>query len=56
MQVIKKLLGQQKDKKMHTIYYASINMDETHINYATIEKELLTIVYVIDKFCSYLVG
>jgi len=50
------VLGQRKDKKLHAIYYASRTLDEAQINYATIEKELLAIVFAIDKFRSYLVG
>jgi len=50
------VLGQRKDKKLHAIYYASRTLDEAQINYATTEKELLAIVFAIDKFCSYLVG
>ena len=50
------VLGQRKDKKMHAIYYASRTLDDAQINYATTEKELLAIVYAIDKFRSYLVG
>lgn len=45
-----------KDKKMHAIYYASITLYEEQINYETIEKELLVVVFAINKFCSYLVG
>ena len=50
------VLGQWKDKKLHVIYYASRTMDETQCRYATIEKELLAIVYAFEKFRSYLVG
>ncbi|RDX93077.1 Retrovirus-related Pol polyprotein, partial [Mucuna pruriens] len=34
----------------------SRTMDPTKLNYTTIEKELLVIVFVLDKFCSYLLG
>jgi len=50
------VLGHQRDKKMHAIYYASRTINEAQVNYATIEKELLAIVYTIDKLCSNLVG
>lgn len=50
------VLGQNKDKKVHGIYYASRTLDEVQMNYATIEKELLVVVFAIDKFQSYLVG
>ena len=48
--------GQRKDKKLHVIYYASRYLDTTQLNYATTEKELLAVIFVIDKFRSYLVG
>jgi len=50
------VLGQQKDKKLHVIYYASRMIDEAQCRYATTEKELLAIVYALEKFRSYLVG
>jgi len=50
------VLGQRKDKKMHTIYYVSKTLDEAQVNYATTEKESLAVVYAIDKFRQYLVG
>jgi len=40
----------------HAIAYASRTMTEAQLNYATIEKELLAVVFAIDKFRSYLVG
>ena len=50
------VLGQTKDKKYHTIAYASKTLTWPQLNYATIEKELVAIVFAIDKFRSYLVG
>lgn len=39
----------------HTIYYASRTLIEAQINYTTIEKELLVVVFAFYKFISYLV-
>ena len=50
------VLGQTKDKKHHAIAYASKTLTGPQLNYATTEKELLAIVFAIDKFRSYLVG
>ncbi|RDX89332.1 Retrovirus-related Pol polyprotein from transposon 17.6, partial [Mucuna pruriens] len=41
---------------MHVISYASRTMDPTQQNYTTTEKELLAIVFALDKFRSYLLG
>ena len=49
-------MGQRKEGKPYVIYYASKLLDEAQINYTTMEKELLAIVYAFDKFISYLVG
>jgi hypothetical protein len=50
------VLGQTKDRKHHIISYASKTLSRPQLNYATTEKELLTIIFAIDKFRSYLVG
>ena len=50
------VLGQTKDKKHHAIAYASKTLTGAQVNYATTEKELLAVVFAIDKFSSYLVG
>jgi len=50
------VLGQTKDKKHHAISYASKTLIGPQLNYATTEKELLAVVFAIDKFRSYLVG
>ncbi|RVW63240.1 Retrovirus-related Pol polyprotein from transposon 17.6 [Vitis vinifera] len=50
------VLGQREDGKPYVIYYASKTLNEAQRNYTTTEKELLAIVFVLDKFCAYLVG
>nr|KYP44893.1 Retrovirus-related Pol polyprotein from transposon 17.6 [Cajanus cajan] len=50
------VLGQRKSKIFHAIHYASKVLNETQVNYATTEKELLAIVYELEKFRSYLIG
>ena len=50
------VLGQRKDGKLHAIYYACKTLDPSQMNYATIEKELLAVVFAIEKFRSYLLG
>ncbi|XP_042460227.1 uncharacterized protein K02A2.6-like [Zingiber officinale] len=54
--VVGAVLGQRKDKVLHTIHYASKTLDVAQMNYYTTKKELLAIVFAIDKFRSYLVG
>jgi hypothetical protein len=49
-------LGQTKDKKHHAIAYASKTLTGPQLNYATTDKQLLAVVYAIDKCISYLVG
>lgn len=53
---IEAILGQKRDKIFRPIYYASRTLNETQKNYATIEKELLAVVFAFDKFRSYLIG
>ena len=50
------VLGQTKDKKHHAIAYASKTLSGAQLNYATTEKEILAVMFAIDKFRSYLVG
>jgi hypothetical protein len=50
------VLGQTKDKKHHAIAYASKTLIGPQLNYATTKKELLAVVFAINKFRSYLVG
>ena len=50
------VLGQCKDKQLYVISYASKTLTGPQLNYATTEKELLAVVFAMDKFRSYLVG
>ncbi|KAL8135870.1 hypothetical protein AgCh_010472 [Apium graveolens] len=50
------ILGQWKDKKMHAIYYDSRTLNDAQLNYETTEKELLAVVFALEKFWSYLLG
>ena len=52
-QVVGAILGQRKGKKPVVIYYSSRTL-EAQQNYTTTEKELLAVVYVMEKFRSYL--
>ncbi|XP_070681806.1 uncharacterized protein [Malus domestica] len=50
------VLGQMRDKKPHVIYYASRTLNDAQLNYSTTKKELLAVVFALDKFRSYLPG
>ena len=50
------VLGQCRDKQHYAISYASKTLTEPQLNYTTTEKELLAVVFAMDKFRSYLVG
>ncbi|XP_071695260.1 uncharacterized protein [Rutidosis leptorrhynchoides] len=50
------VLGQRVDRKLVVIYYASKTFSDAQINYTTTEKELLAVVFTLDKFRSYLWG
>ena len=49
------ILGQRLDKHFRPIYYANSTLTNAQENYTTIEKELLVVVFVFDKFKSYLI-
>jgi len=50
------VLGQRIDKLPHVIYYASQTLNDGQLNYLTTEKELLAVVFALDKFRSKFVG
>ena len=50
------VLAQRINKQSRVIYYASKTLDTAQANYTTIEKELLAVVFALEKFRSYLLG
>ncbi|XP_057808487.1 uncharacterized protein LOC131022964 [Salvia miltiorrhiza] len=50
------VLGQRVDKMLRVIYYASLTLNSAQVNYTTTEKELLAVVFSLDKFRSYILG
>ena len=50
------VLGQRKEGKPYVICYASRTLNDAQMLYTRTEKELLVVVFALDKFCSYLIG
>ncbi|RVW63844.1 Retrovirus-related Pol polyprotein from transposon 17.6 [Vitis vinifera] len=57
-ELLKQFLHQHplEDGKPYVIYYASKSLNDAQRNYTTTEKELLAVVYALDKFRAYLIG
>ena len=50
------ILGQKRERTFQVIYYVSRTFNDVQLNYATIEKELLAIVFPFNKFQPYLIS
>ena len=50
------VLEQREEGKHYVVYYARKMMNEAQRNYTTTEKEMLAVIYALDKFRAYLVG
>ena len=50
------ILWQQREHVFHAIYYANKVLNDEQLNYVTTEKEMLAIVYALEKLKSYLLG
>ncbi|XP_027181630.1 uncharacterized protein LOC113780007 [Coffea eugenioides] len=50
------VLGQRMGTAAHVIYYASRALSGAQLNYSTTEKELLAVIFALEKFRSYLLG
>ena len=48
------VLGQKEGIVEHVIYYISNNLQGVELNYTIIEKELLAVVYALNKFWHYI--
>ena len=48
------VLGQRVNRMPHVIYYASRTLAYAQKNYSSTEKELLVVVFALDKFRPYL--
>ena len=46
------VLGQRREGKPFVVYYASRTLNSAQMNYSTTEKELLAVVFALDKFRS----
>ena len=53
---VRAVLRQRAEGKPYVVYYASKTLNEAQRNYTTTEKELLVVVYALDKFRAYLIG
>ena len=50
------VLGQQIDKKPTAVCYASKTLADAQLNYTTTEKELLAVIFALEKFMPYVFG
>ena len=50
------VLGQRIDKKLTAICYASKTLTDAQLNYTTTGKELLAVVFALEKFRPYILG
>ena len=49
-------MDQRRDNKSFVIYYVGKTLNEAQANYSTKEKEMLAVVFVVEKFQQYLFG
>jgi hypothetical protein len=50
------VLGQRENKMPYAIYFVGKNISSAEVNYTVTKKELLVVVYAINKFRHYITG
>ena len=50
------VLGQKNERNYVVLYYASKTLNDAQKNYTTTEKEMLVVVFALEKFRSYILG
>jgi len=50
------ILGQWKDNKPYAINYTSRTLDGAQVNYATMKKDFLVVIFALENFQSYLIN
>ena len=50
------ILGSRRNRIFHAIYYASHTLLNAWLNYITIEKKVLVVIFTFDKLRAYLIG
>lgn len=50
------VLGQKVDKLENAIYYISKNLQGPELNYTVTKKEMLAVIYALNKFRHYITG
>ena len=50
------VLGQRKEEKPVAIFYARKTLNGPQLHYSVSEKELLAVIFALEKFRSYILG
>ena len=50
------ILSQRIDRIPHVIYYSNMTLNDAQLNYSTTKKEMLAVVFALEKFQFYFIG
>ena len=50
------VLGQHVNRLPHVVYFASRTLNDIQLDYSTTKKEMLAVMFALDKFRSCLLG
>lgn len=54
--VVGGVLGQKEETRTYVIYFISKIPTPAELNYTTTEKEMLVVIYYVNKFRHYIIG